>query len=91
MVLGVFVLGVIYAMPNFYPPDYAIQISRGSGGLDLSERELDVALEALSSSNVQIKASSLEGGSGLIRLENADEQLRAQPLIQRALHDLQSE
>ena len=51
MVLGVFVLGVIYAMPNFYPPDYAIQISRGSGGLDLSERELDVALEALHASN----------------------------------------
>ena len=81
MVLGVFVLGVIYAMPNFYPPDYAIQISRGAGGQDISDRELSVALDALQNSNVRVKASSLEEGSGLIRLENADEQLRSQPLI----------
>lgn len=85
LIVGVVVLGIIYAMPNFYPPDYAIQIQNEQGSAAVKDRELTIALLALEQSGVKIKSSSLIDGSALIRLSTADDQLKAQPLIQRAL------
>ena len=47
LIVGVFVLGIIYAMPNFYPPDYAIQIQNEQGSAAVQDPELTVALSAL--------------------------------------------
>jgi len=91
LVLGIVALGVIYALPNFYLPDYAVQIKNERGGQVVSDRELEVALSALSDNGVAVKASQLVDGTALIRLTNPDDQLRAQPLVQRALHDLKAE
>ena len=91
LIVGVVVLGIIYAMPNFYPPDYAIQIQNEQGSAAVKDRELTIALLALEQSGVKIKSSSLIDGSALIRLSTADDQLKAQPLIQRALHDLNAD
>jgi len=91
LIVGVFVLGIIYAMPNFYPPDYAIQIQNEQGSAAVQDPELTVALSALTESGIQIKSSSLIDGNALIRLSTADDQLKAQPLIQRALHDLNAD
>ncbi|MDO7572641.1 MAG: hypothetical protein MUQ99_09615, partial [Pseudomonadales bacterium] len=44
LIVGVFVLGIIYAMPNFYPPDYAIQIQNEQGSAAVQDPELTVAL-----------------------------------------------
>ena len=91
LIVGVFVLGIIYAMPNFYPPDYAIQIQNEQGSAAVQDPELTVALSALTESGIQVKSSSLIDGNALIRLSTADDQLKAQPLIQRALHDLNAD
>ena len=42
------VLGVVYALPNVYPPDYAVQLSAEKSGVVLEERLL--VAEALGSS-----------------------------------------
>ena len=91
LVLVVVALGVTYALPNFYLPDYAVQIKNERGEQEVSPRELNVALAALEQSGIAVKASQIDEGAALIRLTNADDQLKAQPLIQRALHDLQAE
>ena len=62
LIVGVFVLGIIYAMPNFYPPDYAIQIQNEQGSAAVQDPELTVALSALAESGIQVKSSSLVDG-----------------------------
>ena len=39
LIVGVVVLGIIYAMPNFYPPDYAIQIQNEQGSAAVKDPE----------------------------------------------------
>ncbi len=87
LVAGALVLGVLFAMPNIYPPDFAIQISsEDSGGID-SEEVLNVALESLDEEGIATKGSSLEDGNALIRVEDDDSQLRGKEIVEFALHD----
>jgi preprotein translocase subunit SecD len=40
-------LGVVYALPNIYQPDYAIQISSETSGVAVTDRALKTATDAL--------------------------------------------
>jgi preprotein translocase subunit SecD len=59
IVFFLFILG-LYALPNLYGSDLAIQIS-GSGNYDVSERDLDKINDTLSDNGVDFKSISLEG------------------------------
>ncbi len=83
LIAFVVVLSVLYAAPNFYPPDSAIQISHESGIVDQST--LDTATTALAIDGIQFTTADLENGSGLIRLQDSNDQRRAQELIQYSL------
>lgn len=83
LILFVVVLAVIYATPNFYPADPAIQISHDSGVVDQSA--LDSATAALATENIEFFGETLDGGKALIRLRDRDLQTRAQLLINLAL------
>ncbi len=91
LVAGALVLGVLYAMPNVYPPDFAIQISSEESGGTVSQQVLDVALSALEEEGVPVKGSSLENGNALIRVPHDDAQLRGKEVIEFALHELSGE
>ena len=58
IVLFLFTLG-LYALPNLYGSDLAIQIS-GSGNYEVNERDLDKINDALSDKEVDFKSVSLE-------------------------------
>ncbi|MAM70942.1 MAG: protein translocase subunit SecD [Gammaproteobacteria bacterium] len=83
LVAFIVVVSVVYAAPNFYPPDPAIQISHDSGLVDQSA--LDTATTALLSDGIAFTATELDGGTGLIRLEQQNDQARAQAVVQLAL------
>ena len=91
LVAGALVLGVLYAMPNVYPPDFAIQISSEESGGTVSQQVLDVALSALEEEGVPVKGSSLDNGNALIRVPHDDAQLRGKEVIEFALHELSGE
>ena len=88
LVLVVAVLGVIYALPNVYPPDYAIQISAEDTNLEVTPDALKAITDALDDSSIDYFGAVLTNGSALIRFANNDLQLQARELVQRALHDL---
>ncbi|MCK0106285.1 protein translocase subunit SecD [Marinobacter sp. S0848L] len=79
------VIGFIYALPNFFPDDYAIQITGSRGSTEVDQRILDRALGALESQGIEVKSSTVEERDALIRLNSSDAQLRARPAVQAAL------
>jgi len=85
LIVFIAVLGFIYAAPNLYAPDPAIQISHDSGVVDQSA--LDSATFALGADGIDYTSAVIEDGSGLIRLAQSDDQSRAQQIINLALPD----
>ena len=79
------VIGFIYALPNFFPDDYAIQITGARGSTEVEQRVLDRALTKLEQEGIEVKSSLLEERDALIRLTSSDDQLRARPAVQAAL------
>lgn len=79
------IIGFIYALPNFFPDDYAIQITGSRGSTEVDQRILDRALGALESQGIEVKSSAVEERDALIRLNSSDAQLRARPAVQAAL------
>ena len=81
------VIGFIYALPNFFPDDYAIQITGARGATEVNQQVLDRALAKLDARGIPVKSSSLEDRDALIRLTNSEDQLRARPAVQNAIGD----
>ncbi|MBS02528.1 MAG: protein translocase subunit SecD [Gammaproteobacteria bacterium] len=80
------VLGVVYALPNVYPPDYAVQLSAEKSGVVLEERLLDLATDVLDSNDIAYFDPVIgPEGNGLIRMNDDAAQRRAQALIHRRM------
>ena len=91
LVLVVVSLGVVYALPNIYPPDFAVQISTESADGTFTEHALNTAAARLKEESVEYFGAEMQENGGLIRFRNDEAQLRARDLIQLALHDLPDE
>ena len=85
IVLIATVLGFVYALPNVYPPDYAVQISAEKAGVVLEQRLLDMATSELDENGITYFDPTIAEGNGLIRLEDDVSQRRAQALIHRRM------
>ncbi|HLV76324.1 MAG TPA: protein translocase subunit SecD [Marinobacter sp.] len=79
------IIGFVYALPNFFPDDYAIQITGARGSTEVDQRILDRAITELESRGIDIKSTELDTRDALIRLNSSDDQLRARPAVQTAL------
>ena len=86
LILSVVVLGLVYATPNLFPPDYALQLSP-----DNSERRMDDAfvadvIVALEDAGVTVLGSELTPRGALIRVGSNDDQLRGRAALDAALN-----
>jgi preprotein translocase subunit SecD len=88
LVVFAITLGVVYALPNIYPPDYAVQISSEDSGVEMTGIALKTATTALDEAELTYFGPQLAQGRILIRLPDDETQLKAKTVIQRALHDL---
>ena len=82
LILFVIVFGFIFAAPNLYPPDPAIQLSGQSGAMVIDELVLQKVEQALDDAGIEYFAGEADGESALIRLRDIDRQLRAKEVIQ---------
>jgi len=80
-------IGFIYALPNLFPDDFAIQITGARSSTEVTEHVLEQAVQALEAEGIEVKGQSLQGRNGLIRLTSSDDQLRARPVVQGVLKD----
>ena len=85
LVLGVFLFGIIYALPNLSPPDPAIQVSLQSAGDSFDSRLVQsvrniVRKEGILDENIEVNQKSL-----LIRTDSYEEQIKLKDELRREL------
>lgn len=85
VILVALLIGFIYALPNLFPDDYAIQITGARSSTEVNAGTLDRAVKALESEGVEVKSSTLQDRDALIRLTTAEDQLQARPAVQSVL------
>lgn len=83
LVAVVVALGVLYAVPNLYPDDPAIQISHETDAV--TSARLGMATDALRAEGIEWLETELEDGTALIRFDSLDTQLRAREVVEDVL------
>src|SRR5690554_7763720 len=85
LIVVVLLLGLVYATPNLYPDDPAIQISGISSTQTIEQSDLERIERALNEAGIETKGIELSdnAGSGLVRLVELDDQLPAQDIVRR--------
>jgi preprotein translocase subunit SecD len=87
LILLVLVLSVIYAAPNLYPPDPAIQVTPARSGAEMSELTLNQVRQALNENDIEFFGEEVKGSTALFRLTETKNQLSAKAAVQRLLGD----
>jgi preprotein translocase subunit SecD len=85
MILGIVTLGVIYALPNLFQPDYALQIRSDSPDAAMTPMVLSTATAALAEAGIAIRATEIDERNLIIRVNNDVDQLRGREVVQTAL------
>ncbi len=84
LILGVLLISAVYALPNLYGEDPAVQISAQRGAV-IDEATKNRLLEALDKRGVKPFATTIDARSLLFRFNNTDEQIAAQDVIRTEL------
>ncbi|WP_417581942.1 protein translocase subunit SecD [Nitrincola sp.] len=87
LIAMVLVIAGIYAAPNLYPEDYAVQISGSRAVHQVDDRVMAQAVSLLEQEGIQFKSAELENEAGMLRFSNGDAQLLARAALSRALGD----
>ena len=80
------VLGAVYAAPNLFPPDFALQVT-----VDNSERTFDDALlaelsQTLTDAGIAVIGTERITDGGLLRVASSGDQLRASAVLRQTLN-----
>ena len=86
MVLFIVAMGALYASPNLYGEDPAVQIS-GLRGIETTAATLDTVKAKLDNNNITYQSIVLENGQILTRFNDTEQQLRARDLIDESMGD----
>ena len=86
LVLFVVAIGALYASPNLYGEDPAVQIS-GLRGVEADATTLDSVNSQLSEQQIDFLSAALEKGQVLVRFNDTENQLKARDLLDEALGD----
>ena len=84
LLLLIIVIGAIYAIPNLYGEDPALQISHRVNLID--QAELDNVKSLLDNERVDYRSIELDGNNLLVRFDSEEKQLRASTQVKDALH-----
>lgn len=87
LIIAILVIGALYAAPNLYPDDYAIQISGAQSTTNIGQHVLDQATEALKQAGITYREPKLGKDNATIRFNSPEVQLKAKSIVQSALGD----
>jgi len=83
LILLVVSFSIIYAIPNLYKPDPAIQISGVTRSVMVDDYQQQQALQQLQAGGISIKGSEILNGNWIVRLQEAGQQLAAREILDR--------
>ena len=84
LILIIVAVGVVYALPNFYGEDPALQIT-SSRGFELPAELTTNIDDALLVEQISFSSSEQQGNRLLYRFNNAEDQIRAADVVRNAL------
>ncbi|CAM3076220.1 protein translocase subunit SecD [Vibrio rarus] len=84
MVILAILVAALYALPNLYGEDPAIQVT-GARGASVDMATMDTITKALDEESLSHKSIALENGSILVRFSDTDTQISARDIISEAL------
>ncbi|KAE9530317.1 preprotein translocase subunit SecD [Testudinibacter aquarius] len=84
MVIILVAIGILYALPNLYGEDPAVQIS-GTRGQQADNTTYQQVQQVLQQNQLPVKSLQLENGSVLAKFGNTDEQLLAKDKLAESL------
>ena len=87
VIIIVLIVAGLYAAPNLYPDEPAVQITSAAAGTQLSEGVLTQSQSLLDEAGVSYVGGSFEGNSALLRLDNSVTQLKAREVLIQNLGD----
>lgn len=86
LLILVIIVGAVYALPNLYGEDPAIQISATRGAV-LDASTVDLVKDKLSQEKISIKSIVLDPKQILIRFGDTEEQLKGQDVLRDILNN----
>ncbi len=85
LILGVILVSLVLALPNFFPQDPSIEVSAARKA-EMTAASADEIRAVLENAKVPFKrVDTLEGGKVLVRFESTGDQLRGQEAIESTL------
>lgn len=84
LILFLIGLGALFALPNIYGKDPALQISAARSA-EISELTEFQATNALDEAGISYKSSSVVNESVIVRFNNENDQLKAQDVVKKAM------
>ncbi|MBF0266453.1 MAG: protein translocase subunit SecD [Gammaproteobacteria bacterium] len=92
VILLTIIIASIFALPNIFGEDPALQIATSKRGIEIDVNTLARIEKSLAKENIKINKSTLRQNTGksndlLIRFNNESDQLRAKTIIQKQLGD----
>lgn len=85
LIAVVLVIAGLYALPNLYPDEPAVQITGASAGTELTSDVLVQSQALLDKAGLAYHDGSFANNSALIRLNTAEDQLKAQETLRQNL------
>ncbi|WP_370279005.1 protein translocase subunit SecD [Pontibacterium sp.] len=87
LVVFVLALGALYAAPNLYPDDHAIQVTGTRDIYTVDQQLMSRVTNALEKAGIEIKSSELNERNGLIRFPDGEAQLKAKDVVASVVGD----
>jgi preprotein translocase subunit SecD len=84
-VIVVVLIAFMYALPNFFGEDPAVQVSGTNAAVVMDSAKVNIVKQALANAKINYDNLQVENASLLIRFPSTDEQLKAKELIQQTL------
>lgn len=86
MVIFVVAISFLYAAPNLFGEDPALQVS-GSRGTQVTSEILAKTQQRLTAAGIDIKSAALEDNQLLVRFRDTDDQLKGKEVVAETLGD----
>ena len=85
LILGVLAVALVYAAPNLYAPDPAVQISPQNSAVPMDQSVLARVGSALDAAGIGHFGEQIAGNGAIVRVRQQDQQLAAKAAVQQAL------
>ncbi len=81
LIIAVIIISTLYALPNLYPDEPAIQVTGAKAGSQIDQSVLNQAKQVLDEAGIKSHEATFGSNSVLLRLDSLDDQRRAQAVL----------